>query len=544
MPKKVRDFLSSVGDALSKLGIRRLVLLGLLGVILAATLLFSSLYLTRPNYEPLYIGLSRDDVNRIGVVLGEAGISFDISTDGAAVQVPVGMLEKARMLLAEKGLPTSSNAGYELFDRMGSLGLTSFMQEITRQRALEGEISRTIQVVQGVKAARVHIVLPDKGSFRRVAHKPTASVVIRTDNSFLPESAQAIRYLVSAAVPSLETSAVTVLNAAGQLLASGDDESNGSSVHMASLEHRLAAQIDENIRKQLAPYLGVNHFQSSVQLELDTDRRQVNETAYDPDSQVARSVRNIRDQHDSQNSHSNDAVSVEQNIPQEEITSENGENSSDKHNRSEETINYEINSKTISIISDGYQIKKLAVAVVIDRNRLIADKAGSSASVQYVNDQINRIRQIVIAASNLDTKRGDIVNVAAVDFISEQEDSNISSGSYVWDSLVRYLPVLIGSVAMIVAVLLILFFGVRPLLYEIRTPEDMQTTDTSIASDNGPVSPTTDEVIDTSENMLNNLRQRMRVPPQVRLERMIKLDEERFVAVLRDWIRQEEPVVN
>lgn len=545
MPEKIQDFLSSAGTAFGKLGVRRLVALGLVGVMLVATILFSSFYLTRPSYETLYIGLSRDDVNRMGTALGEAGIAFDVSADGATVQVPVGMAEKARMLLAEKGLPTSNNAGYELFDKMGSLGLTSFMQEITRQRALEGEIARTIQAVQGIKAARVHIVLPDKGSFRRATQKPTASVVVRTDNSFLPESAQAIRQLVSAAVPSLEASAVTVLDTSGRLLVSGDDTSNGSSVRMASLERQIAAQIDENIRKQLAPYLGVGHFQSSVQLELDTDRRQINETTYDPDSQVARSVRSVRDQGDSQNNRGDDAVSVEQNIPHEEIASGNGENSSDKHDRREEITNYEINSRTMSTISDGYQVKKLAVAIVVDRSRLSANEGGSPAPAQYINDQINRIRQMAVAAAGLDPERGDIINVTAVDFVAGQDIDMEPATPSVWDAFARYVPALVSSTAMVIAVLLILFFGVRPLLHEMRKPEDRQRDDdASIASSGKTDALPADDTADRDENMLGYLRQRMRIPPQVRLERMIELDEERFVGVLRDWIRQEKPAVS
>ena len=92
-----------------------------------------------------------------------------------------GQTAQARTLLADKGLPNSANAGYELFDKIGSLGLTSFMQEITRVRALEGEIARTIQALKGVKAARVHIVMPARGSFRREQLPPSASVVLRTD---------------------------------------------------------------------------------------------------------------------------------------------------------------------------------------------------------------------------------------------------------------------------------------------------------------------------------------------------------------------------
>src|SRR5690606_12951027 len=108
----------------------------------------------------------------IGSALGEAGIAFDVDAEGSKILVRRGRTAEARMLLAEKGLPSSANAGYELFDTMGSIGLTSFMQEVTRVRALEGEIARTIQAVKGVKAARVHIVLPDAGSFRRNRQEP------------------------------------------------------------------------------------------------------------------------------------------------------------------------------------------------------------------------------------------------------------------------------------------------------------------------------------------------------------------------------------
>ena len=209
---------------------------------------------------------------------------------------------------------------------------------------MEGEIARTIQAVQGVKAARVHIVLPERGSFRKTDQAPSASVIIRTESSFLPESAQSIRQLVAAAVPSLKVSAVTIMDTAGHLLASGSDTINGSPIMMASLEHRVSKDLEDNIRRQLAPVVGLDHFQTSVQATLNTDHRQTNETIYDPDSRVERSTRSVREKADTSNSNSNNAVSVEQNIPQEELGSTNGNASSDKRDRQEETTNYEINS--------------------------------------------------------------------------------------------------------------------------------------------------------------------------------------------------------
>ena len=552
---RLQALLSSIGTALGKLGAKRLIALALVGVALFGTILFSSFYLTRPTYETLYVGLSRDDVNRMGMALGEAGIAFDVSSDGTSVQVPIGQAEKARMFLAEKGLPTSNNAGYELFDNMGSLGLTSFMQEITRQRALEGEIARTIQAVQGVKAARVHIVLPDKGSFRRANQKPSASVVIRTDSNFATESAQSIRQLVAAAIPSLEASSVTVLDTTGKLLASGADAANGAPVMMATLERQVAARIDENIRKQLAPYLGMDHFQTSVQVELDTDRRQTNETIYNPDSQVARSVRTVRDQGNSQNSRNNDAVGVEQNIPQEEVAGGAGENSSDKKDRREETTNYEINSKTISTVSDGYNVKKLAVAVVVDRSRLTPSEGKAPAPANYVDDQVNRIRQMVATASGLDTNRGDVINVTAVDFVASEDANMQPVEAPMWQTLSKYTSGLVNGAALVIAVLLIMFLGVRPLMREVHGnqlalasgesalagPENMPALPNQTTGDGqtGKNEGFDGNMLPDNEDDLHDLRSRMRMPPQKRLDQMISLDEDRFANVLREWVRED-----
>ncbi len=152
--------------SLLALGVRRLAILATIMVVLMATIGFAAVFLNRPTFETLYVGLDRDDVNRVGIALSEAGFRFDVDSSGSTVLVEAGAASRARMVLAEKGLPASSGAGYELFDNLGSLGLTSFMQEVTRVRALEGEIARSIQAVNGVKSARVHIVMPDRTAFR------------------------------------------------------------------------------------------------------------------------------------------------------------------------------------------------------------------------------------------------------------------------------------------------------------------------------------------------------------------------------------------
>jgi flagellar M-ring protein FliF len=200
--------LSQIGQNLASLGQARMLALGGVGAASVALIIAAALFLNQPTRETLYIGLSGEDMTQISLVLAEANIDFASGTDGNSITVPAGMTSRARMLLAERGLPSSSTAGYELFDQVGSLGLTSFMQEVTRVRALEGEIARTIQSINGISAARVHIVMADRGNFRRGEQQPSASVMVRTGTNLAPRTANSIRHLVASSVPGLNVDEV------------------------------------------------------------------------------------------------------------------------------------------------------------------------------------------------------------------------------------------------------------------------------------------------------------------------------------------------
>jgi len=166
------------------------------------------------------------------------------------------------MLLAEKGLPNSPNAGNELYDKLGSLGLTSYMQEVTRVRALEGELARTIQLMRGVKAARVHVVLADEGSFRRTRQPPSASVVVRTETPDALVAAKAIRHLVAAAVPGMTPAEVTVLSTDGVLLAAGDDQADAAPGAMLALEKTVSRKYSTMFARRSRPISGCPIFKS------------------------------------------------------------------------------------------------------------------------------------------------------------------------------------------------------------------------------------------------------------------------------------------
>ena len=366
MPEQIQTIIAN----LQSFGPRRLGIMAAITALVLATIGIGSLYLNRPAYETLYVGLERSDVNQIGLVLGEAGIGFDVASDGTTVLVAAGSTAQARMLLAEKGLPTSANAGYELFDNVGSLGLTSFMQQVTRVRALEGEIARTIQSIQGIKAARVHIVMAERANFRREEQEPTASVVIRASDIDAERSATSIRYLVAAAVPGLNVDKVTVLDSSGTLLAAGDDPNNTTASRSIGVERTVETQIEDNIRRALTPYLGPDNFRASVKAEVNTDTRQTEETIFDPESRVERSVQVVRANEDNSQKASAAPASVDQNLPEAETTPTSGPETSSKSDRKEETTNYEMNSKRIATVSNGYSLTKMSISVVVNQTRL------------------------------------------------------------------------------------------------------------------------------------------------------------------------------
>jgi flagellar M-ring protein FliF len=541
-----REQLERLWSSLLGLGARRLTALGIVGLSVFAAVALGSYYLSRPEFETLYSGLNPQDVSRIGAALKEAGIAFDVDTQGTKVMVRPQQTAQARMLLAEKGLPSSATGGYELFDKLGSIGLTSFMQEITRVRALEGELARTIQAMNGIRAARVHIVLQESGSFRRGRQQPSASVVIRTDRPDAATAAQAIRHLVSAAVPGMTTEQVQVLSTDGTVLATGGDSATAVPGKMVELERTVNKELQDNIRKVLAPYLGLDNFEISVAARLNMDKRQINETSFDPESRAERSLRVVRETGSSQNTNSRASVSVEQNLPSEQAPAASGDQSKRSNERREELRNYELSSKTVSTISEGYKIENLAVAVVVNRKRLAA-ALGEGATADAIDKQMSEIQRLVESAVGLDAKRGDKVTVSAKDFLTDGPAEEGSSGPSIAQQLVQQLGAVVKALTILGATFLLIWFGLRPTMRMLLN----QPAPASVATDEplavegptaseAPASSQRPRVVHDGEpepNLIADLTSKLGRTPQKRLEQMIDYDEEQAAAILKQWMR-------
>jgi flagellar M-ring protein FliF len=538
---------------LTALGGKRLMALGLVGLAVFLAVGLGSFFLSRSDYETLYSGLTAQDISRIGAALKEAGIDFDVSSEGTKVMVRREETAQARMLLAEKGLPSSANAGYELFDKLGPIGLTSFMQEVTRVRAIEGELARTIQAMKGVKGARVHIVLPETGSFRRGRQPASASVVIRTEMSADQSTTQAIRHLVAAAVPGLTVDEISVLSTDGTVLAAAGDAATSASSRMVELEREVSKDASDNVRKALTPYLGLDNFEVSVAARLNIDKRQTNETNFDPDSKVERSLRVVKESGNQQDSQSRSPVGVEQNVPNQAATGSGGDQSKRSNERREDLTNYELNSKTVQTISEGHRIEALTIAVVINRKRLLAT-LGESATPEAVQAQVKEVERLVGTAAGVDVRRGDQISVVAVEFA---EDTRVAEGfatSSLMGPLIGLATGLVKAGTVLGLVLIVVLLGLRPvtrLLLEQREAEQVAggvLSDAAAIGDGtgenaiitGDASTTADllGIKQDEPNLIGDMTSDVLRLSQRRLEQMVALDEEQAANVLKTWMRE------
>ena len=417
----------------------------------------------RPSIEPLYSGLARDDVVAIGSTLREIGIPFDVNADGTVVYVPLGQAPFARMRLTEKGLPRSGNVGNELFDKVGSLGLTSFMQDVTRTRAMEGELARTIMMMRGVRAARVHLVMGDPGSFRRERQSPSASVVVRIDG---PDGAQAglsIRRLVASAVPGMASGAVTVLNSDGSTLAVGDELSEQNAGSMRSLEAEMSRQVRDNVARTLAPYLNSRNFQVGATVRLNVDKRQIVETTFNPESKVERSVRVVKENQTSQNSSTQPPTSVQSNLPQSKTGGADARQANDESQRRDETTNYELSSKQVTTTSSGYVVDALSVVVLVNKSALQVAKDGRGPA-RDAEEQLNEIQEIVATAVGARKDRGDVVKVSVVDFLDPVSEDERSSDEKIPELIAKQAGPITTAAAFVFVSILFIIFAIRPLV--------------------------------------------------------------------------------
>ncbi|MBP2296003.1 flagellar basal-body MS-ring/collar protein FliF [Azospirillum rugosum] len=476
-------------DNLRTLGRGRLLVLGGTGVGIVLAVATMAVLLSRPHMTPLYTGLEPADAGRIVKAVEAMGVPVAAAFDGTAVEVPDSDVARLRMLLAEKGLPSRGGIGYELFDSDKPLGITSFMQRMNRLRAMEGELARTIETLSGVEAARVHIVLPDREEFSRTAPKPTASVVVRMRGRAPMERRQAlaIRHLVSAAVPNLKASAVTVLDASGEVQLTEDDGDTVTAAKADGLRVGHEARIARAIEQMLVARLGQGNVRVQVAVDVETKREVVRSQSFDPASQVVRSTQTVQEQDRSLDTSGEPPVTAEQNLPQREVKAQAQNNrSSTDSKRQEETVNYEISNVARETVIEPGDIRRVSVAVLVNGTwKTAAD--GVRSYEPRSQEEIQRIGELVRSAMGYDQARGDRVTVDNLEFVELAPDIPPRAAmDEIADTLSRNVMTLIQWVILLVLCGLLIVLGLRPLIRRVFPAPPPAAAETAAPALAGP----------------------------------------------------------
>jgi flagellar M-ring protein FliF len=411
----------------------------------------------------LYSNLDLKEASQITQALDQAAIKYEAKGDGSTIMVSRDKVASTRLMLSGKGLPTSGSVGYEIFDNAPALGQTDFVQNLNRQRALEGELARTIRSLQGVTSARVHLVLPRRQLFEDEAEQPSASVVIgvggREPSS---EEVRSIRNLIAGATPNLKPERVTVVDDKGKLLAGGDGDAGAADQIAADARNTTEDGLRKRVKDLVEGVVGPGKARVTVSADIDLNRVTVQEDKYDPDGQVVRSTQTTEENaKDSKGDAAGGApASVAQNIPGGQTPTSPGGSQSGK---TEETTNYEISHSTRTEVKEPGQIKKLSVAVAVDGITTYG-KGGKTSYQPRSAEEMQRIQELVRSAVGFDQTRGDQVSVVNVRFSHDDDAEGVTAGSPLMgfdkNDMMRGAELFI---LFIVAALLI-FFVARPLL--------------------------------------------------------------------------------
>ena len=381
---------------------------------LTAFFLYVAGVISEPPKSILFSGLESRDAAAVSAKLDAMNVPYDAKGDGGTIMVPADQVTKLRMALAQDNLP-AAGVGYEIFDKSDAFGTTAFVQNINRLRALEGELSRSIQTIEGVESVRVHLVIPERQIFSRDSQVPSGSVVLKTRGVLGREQVGAIQHLVAASVAALTPDRVAIIDDKGNLLAggqelTGDDATSGrAEQNTTDFEDRMRRRVESMV----ASIVGQGHVRAQVTAEMNYTHTTSTSEDYNPDSKVVRSTQTVEQNASDANPAGSGAVSVASALPGQQNATGGADNVKSSSGRTEETTNYEI-SKTVTTSAtegkEGNMLKRLSVAVAIDGT--VTDGGYKPRNAQ----ELKQIDTLVKSAIGYDSGRGDQVQVVNMPF--------------------------------------------------------------------------------------------------------------------------------
>lgn len=414
MPQLITDLRTQSLQVWQRLSRVQKIALPAVGTAGAVALVALSLWARAPQYAPLYSSLSEQDAAAVVAKLQESSIPYSIGAAGSQILVPQSILYDVRLQMANGGLPTSSGTGFELFDQP-SFGTTDFAQRVNYQRALEGELARTIERIEGVEQARIHLVLPQPSLYTEKQKEPTASVVISTKpgKRLLSPLVDGIANLVAGSVEGLKTESINIVDNAGNTLyekvAPGDMASAQGRSSRMQLQRAFEASLESRLQGLLDAVLGPERAVVRVSASLDWDQVESTREIYAPlDSQPQpRSSQVLEEKYNAQGQAAGGIPGPGASVPsyQQSNTQNNG-----FYERKDATTNYELSRSVEKAIRAPGALQKLSIAVVMDGANAI-DEA-----------KLQQMRDALWAAAGMEQGRGDAISVSTLTFNRDAQE--------------------------------------------------------------------------------------------------------------------------
>ncbi|HHR6225839.1 TPA: flagellar basal-body MS-ring/collar protein FliF [Providencia alcalifaciens] len=522
-----------------------------ISIIVALLLWFRS-----PDYRVLLSNLSAKDGGDIVSQLTQMNVPYQIADNGSAILVPADKVHELRLKLAQSGLPKGGNTGFELLDKE-QFGISQFSEQINYQRALEGELSRTIESLSPVQSARVHLAIPKPTLFVREQKRPTASVTVGLLPGRMLDEGQisAIVHMVSSSVTGLTAANVIIVDQTGRLLTNNDNSQQSANSAQIKMTKEMEAHLKERIEDILSPLVGRANIHAQVTAQMDFSKVEQTSEEYKPNQTPdAAAVRSRQNSESLQNSNggpsgvpgalSNQPVSA----PSAPIDG-NKENTDGKtagntrngtlNTQRDETTNYEVDRKISHTQRQIGVVDRLSVAVIVNYQSQEGEKGPEMKPLPP--EMLQQIDALTREAMGYSAQRGDSINITNSLFTDDTpviEEPSLLSSPQVISQALDY-----GKIVLIALIAWFMWrFGIKPQWVKYRKTQQAQIdAEMSIANASQVKAPFVVEE-EISEDMDEKTRRRLtrqRVSAEIqsqRIREMAEKDPQVVAMVIRQWL--------
>ncbi|MEQ5571596.1 flagellar basal-body MS-ring/collar protein FliF [Providencia huaxiensis] len=512
------------------------------------------LWLRSPDYRVLLSNLSAKDGGDIVGQLTQMNVPYQIADNGSAILVPADKVHELRLKLAQSGLPKGGNTGFELLDKE-QFGISQFSEQINYQRALEGELSRTIESLSPVQSARVHLAIPKPTLFVREQKLPTASVTVGLLPGRMLDEGQisAIVHMVSSSVTGLTASNVIIVDQAGRLLTNNDNSQQSANSAQIKMTKEMESHLKQRIEDILSPLVGRANIHAQVTAQMDFSKVEQTSEEYKPnqtpDSAAIRSRQNSQSMQNNNGGTggvpgalSNQPVSapnapIETNKDNKDGAQTPNNRNSVSNSQSDETTNYEVDRKISHTQRQIGVVDRLSVAVIVNYHS--QDSENGPEMKPLPPEMLQQIEALTREAMGFSTARGDSLNITNSLFTNEtpiEEVPSLLESPQFIAQLLDY-----GKILLIAIIAWFMWrFGIKPQWVKYRKTQQAQAEAEVFVATQLKTPLVVDEAID--EEMDEQTRRRLtrqRVSAEIqsqRIREMAEKDPQIVAMVIRQWL--------